>query len=221
MKKLFIIIAAVVILSNVAVANITITPDMGENYTYQRWDFDTIATILATGSPPMAIFSDIVPETDQNPYGSPLATVVTYGSDAGWYDNLNGQDVMRASTYKLMSVTLTIPNLENEKWLKIVQIESAYEGALVAPTISVMGATGIAEKISEVYDTDSEGWPEVTSTWHIIPQPESETIMLVLTGGANGVNLNYVEVATVCIVPEPASICLLGLGGLALLRKKR
>lgn len=224
MKKLITICALVVVViaAAPAVANITITAADGVNYTYQRWDFDTDHTETATY--PMPYLKTLVPETDHNPYGDPSVSITAYGttaSPAGWYDNLNGQDVMHAGPLKMLIVSLTIPNKPNPDLLKIVQVEFAYKNqyAGVPITAYVTDPLG-AVLVSEVKGIDSLGWDEMTYTWHIYPQPPSETIMFVFMGGAtNGADLNYVEVATVC-TPEPVTFALLGLGGLFLRRRK-
>jgi hypothetical protein len=168
----------------------------------------------------MPYLKTLGPETDQNPYGDPSVSIIAYGTDAspaGWYDNLNGQDVMHAGPYKMLIVSLTIPNMPNPNLRKIVQVEAAYQGAsMIVPAITDPQGSVLD---STVYGKDSLNWDEVTYTWNINPQPEYEVIMLTFLAGANGVNLNYVEVATVC-VPEPVTFALLGLGGLFLRRRK-
>ncbi len=206
---------AAAVLSNIAAANITITPNDGINYTYQRWDFDTTVTRYGQSWGPFYA------ETDQNPFGSPVAsTLNTYGTNAGWYDNRNGQDVMRSGANSYIHVILDIPNLSNPDYKKILQLEFAYQGASVDPIVSWMSPLG-AVLVSTVKGKDSLNWDEMTYTWHITPQPASESILLYFYGGANGVDLNYIEVATVC-VPEPATLVLLGLGSvMSLVSRKR
>ncbi len=220
MKRLITICCvAAVLLSNVAVANITITPNSGANYTYQRWDFDTDHDDLLGDLPSSTVWT-IIPETDQNPYGIPSALVDTMGSGNGWLNDrgVPPQDVMHSGPYNLLSVQLTIPNMLDENLWKIVEVEVAYQGAsMIVP--SMLSPAG-AVLDSTVYGTDDLGWDEVTYTWHIDPQPALESISLTFIAGVTGVDLNYVEVATVC-VPEPATIALLGLGALSLIRRKR
>jgi len=222
MRKLIAICCVTaVLLSNIAVANITITPNSGANYTYQRWDFDTTETI--TSNPPMPYLVTIGPETDQNPYGDLLASITAYGttsSKGGWYNTGVGPayDVMHAGPYKMLIVGLTIPNVENKDMRKIVQLEFAYtDDPMIVPSITAPQGAVLDSTVSGI---DQYGWREMTYTWSIYPQPASETINLVFVAGATGVDLNYLEVATVC-VPEPATIGLLGLGALSLLRKRR
>ncbi len=63
-------------------------------------------------------------------------------------------------------------------------------------------------------------WSVLVEDWRIIPNPSSEsfTIWAGYEGGTLSL-ISEVVVDTIC-VPEPATICLLGLGGL-LLRKRR
>ncbi len=212
MKKTFFIMMVSSLMATPLLANITLTPNSGAYYTYQRWDFDTTQT--QTADPPNPYLAAIQPETLVNPYGTPVANIAAYGTDAskgGWYDNLGGQDVIHAGPLKLLTVDLAIPNFENPNYFKIIELEFAYQGAFTDPTVTFTSPQG-AELISKVKSTDSLGWDEWTYTWSIMPQPAAEYISIIFLGDmTNGVNLNYVEVATACI-PAPGAILLGGIG---------
>jgi len=213
------------------VANITLTPNSGANYTYQRWDFDTTATTIRDTYNPAFLIN---PETSQNPYGTALATVHTQGNQGGngdhggWLDtSYTGldSDVMRSGSATPLYLTLTIPNVANVDMQKIVQLEFAYNMTVGNPNLGYRSIScylfpvgnGTVTLNSTVSGTDGS-WQEMTYTWTMNPQPASETISLNFNTGIGSVDLNHLEVATVC-VPEPATICLLGLGALVLRRK--
>ncbi len=222
MKRLITLctLVAVVVAAGPAKADISITPAMGKNFTYQRWDFDTSETQFGNKD-----WGPIYAETYENPYFDPLgappvATLTTWGvaDDAGWYHD---PDVMHGA---LITATLEIPNESDPGFLKIVQIEAAYMNASMDPFIRVStttaGSTATEVGTAAIDGPDASGWWEVTSTWNINPQPASEKIELAFFGGSiaegvYGVDLDYIEVATVCVpVPVPAAILLgmLGLG---------
>jgi hypothetical protein len=60
----------------------------------------------------------------------------------------------------------------------------------------------------------------VTWQWHIIPQPAYEVISFPDTDIYNMVGIDKLEVGTYC-TPEPATMSLLAIGGLAMLKRRR
>lgn len=188
-----------------ALGDLTIGPDDGLYYTYQKWSFDTDETDLGVSWGPL------VPEDYDNPYGDPEATVlITFGDESsGWYGEVDERDGVMSAPDGVVVALLDIPNFADDELYKIVQIEASYQGTLTS--LVVGGGT----LVSQVVTSTEDGWTDVISTWHIYPQPEFETILLQwewseLEGGAN---LDFIEVATVC-VPIPAAV-ILGVLGLA------
>jgi len=114
MKKLILTTILIGLIAAPALANITITPDDGQYYTYQRWDFDTGVDQITTGPNEVAgssQFLNLAPNISYNPYGAPLADVFLTGRmvginpplfESGWYISKGGASgVMYGDTVQI------------------------------------------------------------------------------------------------------------------------
>ena len=170
--------------------------------TFQVWTFDD--------ENPSA------PELDLNIYGEPTAVINSAAGPPEWAATFLERDgVWQADG---ITVELDIPNQMIPNPYKEIDIEIGFIGDLanfsVFPT--PFSPTELVGQEWEVVDT-ATGWKRLTAKWLIYPNPESEAICYAFSGDAA---LDYVAVRTIC-VPEPLTICLLGLGGLILRTQKR
>ena len=198
-EKVILVLALVCIVSGAVLA----TPIPGS--TSQRWDF-------ITGANPA------IPEVVYNPYG-PVEATITYagtsGSDPTW---ING--VWSGTSVKF---TTTIPNTNNTApdSYKDIVVQVGYRGNISLAQVKVgVIAFGPQREIS-TYEKGNEIWTLVTDYYHIEPNPTSEYICYGFSDFFGGEQqLDFVDIYTVC-VPEPMTICLLGLGGLVISRRKK
>ena len=185
------------------VSAITITPDS----TDQKWDFDTDA-------------NPAIPEYLYNPYGNVEAAITyagTIGEIPSWSDG-----VWSGTSIKF---TTTIPNTRNtdpESYKDIV-VEIGFQGNISLATITAWGdAFSRTKRETSAYqDNSGQVWTLVRDYYVIKPNPTEEEICYALSDFFGGEQkLDYVSIYTVCI-PEPATVCLLGLGALALVVSRR
>lgn len=161
--------------------------------TYQDWTF----ALTDNPTPPDAGIA--------NPYGIPVATI-TNGNWEQYYDNHVGVWDLGANSY----IDVVVDNaLDHPEYFKQLWIQMTWQGDL--PSLWVDGLPG------QLVETDPLGlgnW--LHSTWlTTLPyNPPFETIHITGT-----THLGEVVVDTIC--PEPATLSLLALGGLAMLRRKR
>lgn len=183
--------------------------------TVQGWEFGT---------------NDKTPDADllYNPYGTPELEVspTRPGYQALWggYEgvwHLSGvvnvviPNNLDLNEYKIVQVQIvwasedgtSVPCVDVFAWLD--GVDGALEAAVIdyAPIVTQLGPTGVAGA--------GEYWYHSVYTFRVEPNP---VIELVTIGSA--VWIDGVVIDTICI-PEPATVCLMGVAALAFLRKQR
>ncbi len=175
------------------------------NTTYQEWTFDDDD-------------NPAVPEFNENPYGLPLAEFSTTGSPDNlvWLAEADGHQGVW--TGEPLDIELTIPNRPVSDIYKEIWLEVDFQGQIPAWSVTPSPVVGnVVEEIS--HDTSPIGssqWSRFTVGWRIYPNPSKERICLA-TGP--GTLIDRAAVDTIC-VPEPATVCLLALGVLTIMRRR-
>jgi len=175
--------------------------------TFQRWNFDTLT-------------NPTLPEIYNNIYGTPTAELSTTQNPPayfGWLDVVDGRQGVW--TGEPLQITLTIPNQPIPNTYKEIHLEMEFQSILEWVKVTPSPVDGsIVEEISrDISPVDSQ-WKKLTIDWRIEPNPNEETICINISG--TGGMVDYIKVKTCCI-PEPATVTLLGLGALVLLKRKR
>jgi len=176
--------------------------------TYQEWQF-------GSGDNPAA------PDVINNNYGDASASITVGNFGEGWMDNpgLGTQTGM----WDLGSGGQIILDIDNQHISAgfgdiCIQV-TYYAGIFVAPTVAVPGAQFISSQTVLVeLDGVLGAWYLDQSIWRIEPNPISEQI--IVTSDSSGGVIDQIVVDTIC-VPEPATIALLTVAGLAILRRRR
>ncbi len=173
--------------------------------TYQLWTFDDADNPAA-------------PEVAANAYGSPVAVLEGQGTGDetfGWYRTYDGRDgVWHAEA---LTIVLTVPNRPDQDEYKEVWVSAIVQGLVTAARVTPIPAGDAVIPLGQTLTDVGGGWSRLDIGWRIEPNPNSEIICMALFG--TGGSIDQVEVHTIC-VPEPATLLLLGIGGL-LLRRRR
>jgi hypothetical protein len=176
--------------------------------THQYWDFTPNSRSPVN---PVQFF----PEEEFNP--NDAGKQVFAQTFLGTYDGTS------ALTGAMIIVDLKINDYLRYNEYKEVWVDLGLaSGSVTAATLAAT-STGTGEVEFSVMELPGPG-PRGTADFGFLvrPNPYFEDILIAITGSANGAPavLDYIHVDTICI-PEPATIGLLGLGALTLIRRKK
>ncbi|MHC4864805.1 MAG: PEP-CTERM sorting domain-containing protein [Planctomycetota bacterium] len=174
-----------------------------ERVTRQVWEFGT----SLNPSPP---------DIDGNPMG--IADLSVTGDTALWM-SLDPDFPTETGIWKFEDqIIIHIPNFEEPYPLKKIWVELTYladsRPLVYADDPGGMTSWGIVqdEQPTSAY---------LHSTWEIL-MPENPPYEIVYIEPRNCTTyVDEIVIYTICTVPEPATICLLGLGAVVLLRKRK
>lgn len=204
MKKRVVILAVAVALFVAAPASAALWWDPGDpGSTHQEWTFDDADNPAAPG-------------VDENPFGTASATISSggYSPEPVWHaDWLGRQGVWEADE---LEAYLQIPNQPIPNEYKEIWVELGFYGTIRNLTVAAPAGTTRVDILAVEVVEVGNGWNKLAVGWRIEPNPEWENPCINFDGVGD---VDYVIIDTICI-PEPVTICLLGLGCL-LLRRKR
>lgn len=211
MKKLAAVIAILALCSTgyATITEMDNGPDWrgDEGTTYQAWSFND-------GVNPT------VPDVLDNDYGGATLDVTSNSITTMLLPVYNGRTgVMKVMANDLMIIDIfNTPNTEPETWKEIwLQIIYADPGG-AGFDVPIVTQPGYSSFRLESREELGSGYLLDTYSIIIEPNPPEERILLMAI--QQNIYISAVAVDTKCI-PEPASICLFGLGILGLLRKRR
>jgi len=173
--------------------------------TYQQWEFGTDD-------------NPVGPDVWTNAAGDPLVSITGgFAENTVWYENYQGASGVWGFEIEMIA---TIPNFDNLNPLKEIQVQMTFFADGVANLFVLPeGDEGKYAVMDQGATTDlGGGWFQATFSTAIEPNPTFEEIWI--RPAECTLYVDELVVDTICI-PEPATLLLLGLGGLALLRRRR
>ena len=176
----------------------------GENTTYAEW-----STWIDMGG---VYYADYEFNNSGNGYAelstaAPTAEVVSY---SGRDDVLHVQDWDDYEGIDINIPNYDTPNPYKEVHLQVVWHWDGFPGYAIDPAGNIIH--------SELNVDLGDGWYYDYIVWRLEPNPTEETITL--TNEWGDLFIGQIVVDTIC-APEPASLALLAIGGLAVIRRKR
>ena len=180
--------------------------------TFQHWTFDAQPEEM----------SAIVPDIDQNPFGDPLI-IDNEANDSEWLDTFEGRQGVWNAYWDFW---IDLPNDPEPRPLKEILVQFTYyyddptgwdNGRPIIDDVFVTAGTAEVGVVEE-YEL-GDNW--YYSQWHIRiePNPDFESLHVIADDDYSELYFDQIVIDTICI-PEPASLSLLGLAAVALLRRR-
>lgn len=215
MKKL-IALALVALIAPAALADDLNPPEWrgAPGSTFQHWTFDTAPADMAS----------IAPDVDQNPYGDPRL-IDSYSTSSEWLEMYEGR---QGVWHAYWDFWIDLPNDPEPRPFKDILVQFTYyyddptgwdNGRPMIDDVFVMPEGDWSVDVLQEYQLEGNWF---YSQWlvHIEPNPEFESLYVIADDEYSELYIDQIVVDTLCF-PEPASLALLGIGGLMLLRRRR
>lgn len=204
----------------------TVNSAWAEDYNPPPWDRqDSGATSqiweFSTEFAPAISYPPIPADQYNNTAGEPTVSLTGgWAENTLWYSEYPQQSGFLGVWGFEMDMIASIPNFELLNPIKEVWVQMTYL-ADMAPILWLLpeGDIGSAEIMTLVDETPLNGY--VMATWHGIIEPNPLFEEIWIRPSECTVYIDELVIDTICTVPEPATICLFGLGALALLRKRK
>ena len=180
-----------------------------EGTTYQQWEFGD-----ASLNPPPDYASDPYPLEP-----GPAMTIPDDWPDAAYLPShldMAGVWMLESKDSPLGEIRVTIQNYDEENPFKYIWMQITYAAEEAAPPL-VLTNPGWTQMVVSDPTPMGDHW-YVTYDITLEPNPPSEIILI--QPNACTTYIDEIVIDTICI-PEPVTVCFLGLGALVLLRKRR